>query len=100
MNPTVGLGSKAMIGGAIGAWAAFLTAAIDAGSSWYTDPSVVALLVTAVLAVVALFTGRSYQAGKITAAGDAAVRAYDDAPEPAPIAATDVSATPRRVAGR
>lgn len=80
-NPSIGVGSKAALGGIITALAAFLTAAIDAGldeTPFYTDPGVITLFVTFIGAVGVFFGGRSYQAGKMVDAAAGGASTEDD----------------------
>lgn len=97
MNPNVGLGTKAALSGAIGAWGAAIAASIDAGWQFYQDPGICSLLAIAVLATLGLFAGRSYQQGKIDEGRDAS-RWYDLAPDMPPDGALDVSAETSRPA--
>lgn len=91
MNPSIGLGTRAMLAAAIAATGTALAAAVSAGTTFYTDPGVVTLIVAAVSAWAAMFGGRSYQAGKL-AEGVDPTRLLDQAPDAAPRTATDVDA--------
>lgn len=91
MNPSIGLGTRAMLAAAVAATGTAIAAAVSAGSTFYADPGVVTLIVAAITSWAALFGGRSYQAGKLTEGTDPS-RLLDLAVDAAPNAALDVSA--------
>ncbi len=65
--PTVpnGVGTYSSIGAALAATITAATAAFAAGTNFYTDNGVVTLIIAAIVAWIAFFAGRSYQAGKL-----------------------------------
>jgi hypothetical protein len=93
-----GTGTQTALGGVVLAWlaaiGAIISAIIDTGSDFYTQPGVTALVATAVVATIGFFGGRSYQAGQLYKPVDPAPVAddFDYAAEALPSSQTDVSA--------
>lgn len=69
----VNLGSQTALGGLAAAWVTAVTAAVSAGSDFYSDNGVVALFVTALAGTMAFFGGRSYQFRGAVASGATAL---------------------------
>lgn len=84
VSPKIGvnIGSQTALGGLAAAWVTFLTAAVSAGSDFYTDNGVVALFVTALAGTMAFFGGRSYQFRSAVTSGatalDRVIKNYEE----------------------